>query len=278
MGFREKLTITAERNDSLLCVGLDPDPSCIPAHFGQGAAAVVPFHRAIVAATSDLACAYKLNLGFYLGYGEAGVRALVETRRLIPAHIPVILDAKVGDIATTSEAYARGYFDEWDFDAVTVHPYMGEDSLAPFLVHRDRLIFVLVKTSNPGSSDFQDVITLEDGEREPLYLRVAQRVECWQGTYGNCGLVVGATYPAQLAQVRRRCPDLPILVPGIGAQGGDLEGTVRAGLDARRGGVIINASRGIAYAGTGPDAADAARAAAQRLRDGINHLRRTAWA
>ena len=177
MSFRERLQAASERNGSLLCVGLDPDPARLPSHLGPAddARTVVAFNRAIIEATADLVCAYKPNLGFYLAYGPAGVEALIETRRLIPPEIPVILDAKVGDLGNTSIAYARAYFEAWDFDAVTVHPYMGEDSLEPFLSRADRAVFVLVKTSNPGSGDLQDLLVTDDGATEPLYLRVAAR-------------------------------------------------------------------------------------------------------
>lgn len=272
--FADRLAVAVDRSDSLLCVGLDPDPRRIPASFGSGAGAVVAFNRAIIEATADLVCAYKPNLGFYLAYGAEGAAALAETRRLIPSDIPVILDAKVGDVGVTSAAYARGYFDEWDFDAVTVHPYIGEDGLEPFLRHAERGILVLAKTSNPGSGDLQDIAVAESSG-EPLYLRVAERVNRWQAVYGNCGLVVGATYPAQLAQVRERCPGLPILVPGVGAQGGELAATLRAGR-AWESGLIINASRSIIYAGeqAGSDAdfPAAARSAAENLRDTINRI------
>lgn len=277
MSFRERLRAASERSGSLLCVGLDPDPARLPTHLGPAddARTVLAFNRAIIEATADLVCAYKPNLGFYLAYGPAGVEALIETRRLIPAEIPVILDAKVGDLGNTSVAYARAYFDAWNFDAVTVHPYMGEDSLEPFLSRSDRAVFVLVKTSNPGSGDLQDLPVTDEGTTEPLYLRVAERARRWQGRYGTCGLVVGATYPRQLAEVRERCPDLPILVPGVGAQGGDLTTTVQAGLDPAGGGLLINAARGVIYAGTGPDFAQAARRAAIELRDAINLARQS---
>ncbi len=277
MSFRERLRAASERSGSLLCVGLDPDPARLPTHLGPAddARTVLAFNRAIIESTTDLVCAYKPNLGFYLAYGPAGVEALIETRRLIPAEIPVILDAKVGDLGNTSVAYARAYFDAWNFDAVTVHPYMGEDSLEPFLSRSDRAVFVLVKTSNPGSGDLQDLPVTDEGTTEPLYLRVAERARRWQGRYGTCGLVVGATYPRQLAEVRERCPDLPILVPGVGAQGGDLTTTVQAGLDPAGGGLLINAARGVIYAGTGPDFAQAARRAAIELRDAINLARQS---
>jgi orotidine-5'-phosphate decarboxylase len=277
--FSERLTEAMRRNDSLLCVGLDPDLRHFPEPLGRNPSAIVDFNRAIIEATADLACAYKPNLGFYMAYGEEGIRALVETRRLIPPEIPVILDAKVGDIGVTSDAYARGYFEAWGFDAITAHPYLGRDSLEPFLRYEDRAVFVLAKTSNAGSGDLQDLAVEEGGQTEPLYLRVADRVADWQRDYGTCALVVGATWPGQLAEVRQRCPDLPILVPGVGAQGGDLEATLHAGLDAGRGGLLVNASRAVIYAGDGPAFAGAARAAAKALRDQINQLRQAngAW-
>ncbi|MBX6343046.1 MAG: orotidine-5'-phosphate decarboxylase, partial [Thermomicrobiaceae bacterium] len=261
-------------NDSLLCIGLDPDLRRFPTPLDRTPEAIAEFNRAIVEATVDLACAYKPNLGFYLAHGEAGVRALVATREAIPRDIPVILDAKVADIGSTSEAYARGYFETWGFDAVTAHPYLGADSLEPFLRYADRGVFILAKTSNPGSGDLQDLpVQIEDGQAEPLYLRVAETVARLNERYGTCGLVVGATYPRQLAAIRERCPDLPILVPGVGAQGGDLEATLQSGLDRHGRGVLITVSRAVTYASDGPDFAAAARAAAARLRDEINRLR-----
>ena len=274
MRFAERLAAAVARNDSLLCVGLDPDPRRIPAQLGEGAEAVVAFNRAIIEATADLACAYKPNLGFYLAYGAEGAAALAATRRLIPPEIPVLLDCKVGDISTTAEAYARGYFDDWGFDAVTAQPYLGLDSLEPFLRRDDRAVFVLSRTSNPSAADFQDLPVERGGEVRPLFLRVAGQVGEWQARFGTCGLVVGATWPEQLAAVRQVCPELPILVPGIGPQQGELEATVRAGVKPDGTGLLINASRAISYAGSGPDFAAAARKAAQDLREAINAVRR----
>ncbi len=273
MRFGDRLAAVVERNRSLLCVGLDPDIRRFPLHLQERTDAIIAFHRAIIEATADLVCAYKPNLGFFLAYGEAGVQALVETRRMVPPHIPVILDAKVGDIASTAEAYARAYFDLWGFDAVTAHPFLGGDSLAPWLRYQDRAVFILAKTSNPGGGDLQDLVVGEGPAAEPLYLHVAARVAGWQEQYGTCGLVAGATYPRQLHEIRQRCPDLPILVPGIGAQSGDLSATVRAGLDAQGTGLLINASRAVLYASDGVDFAEAARGAAQRFRDQINRIR-----
>jgi orotidine-5'-phosphate decarboxylase len=277
--FGDRLIETARANDSLLCVGLDPVRSRLPEPLDAEpdvTRAIVSFNTGIIAATSDLVCAYKPNLGFYLAYGAAGVAALEETRRLIPAHIPVILDAKVGDIGTTAEAYATGYFDTWGFDAVTVNPYLGEDSLAPFLSRGDRGVIVVCKTSNPGSADLQDLWRDANSSRQPLYLTVADRVTAWAERWpGTLGLVVGATYPAELAEVRRRCPDAPILLPGIGAQAGDLEASLHAGLDSRGLGLIVSSSRSVIYAGKdhGGNWTAAVRAAALELRETINRLR-----
>lgn len=277
--FRDRLARAVQANDSLLCVGLDPDlsrfPSALPGE-GDLTKAIVEFNAAVIAATSDLVCAYKPNLGFYVAYGLAGISALVETRRLIPPGIPVILDAKVGDIGSTAAAYAAGYFDTWDFDAVTVNPYLGEDSLEPFLRHGDRGVLVVCKTSNPGSGDLQDVPMKAPAREQPMFLTVADRVAAWADRYpATLGLVVGATYPAELAAVRRRCPEQPILLPGVGAQAGDLEASLRAGLDASGAGLIVSASRAITYASPSVDEpwASVVRSAAIELRKAINATR-----
>jgi orotidine-5'-phosphate decarboxylase len=277
--FGDRLIDAARANDSLLCVGLDPVRARFPDPLDDEpdvTRAIVSFNAGVIAATSDLVCAYKPNLGFYLAYGAAGVAALEETRRLIPAHIPIILDAKVGDIGSTAEAYATGYFDTWGFDAITVNPYLGEDSLAPFLSRHDRGVVVVCKTSNPGSADLQNLTLDAHHGQQPLYLTVADRVAGWAERWpATLGLVVGATYPDELAEVRRRCPDAPILLPGIGAQAGDLEASLRAGLDRRGLGLIVSASRSVLYAGTiqGADWTVAVRTEAMRLRDEINAVR-----
>lgn len=270
MRFSEQLDLAVSRSQSLLCIGLDPDPKRIPASAGSGARAIVQFNRSIIEATQDVVCAYKPNLGFYVSYGLEGVAALIETRKLIPPEIPVILDAKAGDFANTSAAYAHGYFDEWGFDAITIQPYLGHDGLQPFLDYGYKGILVLAKTSNVGSGDLQD-LKFESGET--VYETVTRKVNAWNRQHGNCGLVVGATYPEQLGKVRALALDLPILVPGIGAQGGDLAGSVAAGLDGRGAGLIISASRGVIYAAGDDDYAQAARAAALKLRDQINRAR-----
>jgi orotidine-5'-phosphate decarboxylase len=277
--FGDRLTDAARANDSLLCVGLDPVRARFPDPLDDEpdvTRAIVSFNAGVIAATSDLVCAYKPNLGFYLAYGAAGIAALEETRRLIPAHIPTILDAKVGDIGSTAEAYATGYFDTWGFDAITVNPYLGEDSLAPFLSRHDRGVIVVCKTSNPGSADLQNLILDAHSCQQPLYLTVADRIAGWAERWpATLGLVVGATYPDELAEVRRRCPDAPILLPGIGAQAGDLEASLHAGLDSRGLGLIVSSSRSVIYAdnGDGVDWTAAVRAAAIDLRESINGVR-----
>ena len=277
--FGDRLIDAARANDSLLCVGLDPVRARFPDPLDDEpdvTRAIVSFNAGVIAATSDLVCAYKPNLGFYLAYGAAGVVALEETRGLIPAHIPIILDAKVGDIGSTAEAYATGYFDTWGFDAITVNPYLGEDSLAPFLSRHDRGVVVVCKTSNPGSADLQNLTLDAHYGQQPLYLMVADRVAGWTERWpATLGLVVGATYPDELAEVRLRCPDAPILLPGIGAQAGDLDASLRAGLDRRGLGLIVSASRSVLYAGTiqGADWTVAVRTEAMRLRDEINAVR-----
>lgn len=272
--FTERVRAAAEQQTSLVCVGLDPDFSRFPSHIRELGTrdAIIRFNAAIIDATKDLVCAYKPNLAFYLAYGLAGMEALIETRKLIPSSIPAILDCKAGDVGSTAAAYAKGFFDELGFDAVTVNPFLGEDSLAPFLAYPDRGVIVLCKTSNPGSGEWQDLNVGDAGG--PLFLKLAERIARWDSDYpASVGLVVGATYPDQLAQVRQRCPALPILLPGIGAQAGDLEAAVSAGLDTQGGGLIVTSSRAIIYAGSGGDFDQRARMAAENLRDEVNQVR-----
>jgi orotidine-5'-phosphate decarboxylase len=272
--FGERLAAQVERTRSLVCVGLDPDPARFPQRFRSmdRREAIVEFNRAIVEATADVVCAYKPNLGFYAAQGLDGIAALLETRALIPKDIPVILDCKVGDMGSTATAYATGYFGEWGFEAVTANPYQGEDSLAPFLSYPDRAVFVLCRTSNPSSADLQDLHATETGES--IYMRVASRANQWQRDYpADVGLVVGATFPQELGEIRDRSPKLPILLPGVGAQAGDVEASVENGVRGDGAGLIVSSSRGIIYAGSGPDFADQARNAANSLREQINAVR-----
>jgi orotidine-5'-phosphate decarboxylase len=260
MNFIDKLLNSARSNNSLLCIGLDPDPELMPP-----GVSVLEFNQAIIEATYDLVCAYKPNLAFYEAMGVEGLRALALTVGCIPDTVPVIGDAKRGDIGNTAKAYARALFEGYGFDAVTVNPYLGGDSLQPFIEYEDKGVFVLCRTSNPGSVDLQD---LKVGKK-PLFEVVAKKALEWN-EYGNIGLVVGATYPEDINRVRKICPDMPILIPGVGKQGGDLEAAVRNGVDANREKAIINSSRGIIYASKGKDFAEAARAAAMETRDEIN--------
>ena len=276
--FHERLSAAVSANDSLLCLGLDPDPARFPLQVRESsdiAGAIVAFNAGIIAATADLVCAFKPNLAFYLAHGAAGVAALEASRRLVPDHIPVILDAKLGDIGNTAAAYAAAAFDALACDAVTVNPYLGEDALEPFLRRASAGVIVLCKTSNPGSSELQDLQIGPDGD--PLYLSVATRVNAWSQRWpADLALVVGATYPDELSAVRRRCPDLPILLPGVGAQEGDIAAAVRAGLDAHGMGLIVSASRSVLYppgANDGSAWTAAVRAAAQSMRQAINAVR-----
>jgi orotidine-5'-phosphate decarboxylase len=268
MNFIEKLQAASRNNESLLCVGLDPDPKLMPA------VGVFQFNREIIDATSDLVCAYKPNLAFYEALGIEGLKALEKTLAHIPQGIPVIGDAKRGDISSSSEAYARALFETFGFDAATVNPYLGYDSISPFTAYTEKGVFILCKTSNAGSADFQESLYTEPGATGrtlPLFELVARKAREWN-IRGNIGLVVGATYPEQLKRIRELCPELPLLIPGIGAQGGDLAAVVRYGVDANGEKAIINVSRQVLYASKHNDFAEAARRAAMELRDKINSV------
>jgi len=267
--FVERLDTACGASQSLVCVGLDPDPALMPVED------VFSFNKAIVDATHDLICAYKPNLAFYEALGLDGLRALAQTvqhiRKVAPS-VVLIGDAKRGDIGNTAAAYARALFEVWGFDAATVNPYLGGDAIEPFLAYQDRGVFILCRTSNPGAGDFQDMLVAHGEDTpHPLYQMVALRAMRWN-RHGNVGLVVGATYPEELSRVRKLCPDMPILIPGIGSQAGDLEQSVRRGVDTQGRRAIINSSRGIIYASRGADFAKAARAATMKLRDAINAI------
>ncbi|HMJ71902.1 MAG TPA: orotidine-5'-phosphate decarboxylase [Solirubrobacterales bacterium] len=251
-----------------LVVGLDTDTSRIPESVAAGAspaARVIEFNRRIVEATADLACAYKPNSAFYEALGGEGFRALEETIAAIRASAPnaaVILDAKRADIGSTNAGYVTAAFDQLGADAITVHPYLGGEALSPFLERSEKLVFVLARTSNPGAGELQDLVA--DGA--PLYRHVARAVAGNWNAAGNCGLVVGATYPEEMRAVREDIPaQMPILTPGVGAQGGDVAAVVAANRDAGSEAFLIAASRSIIYASSGEDFAEAARAEAQAL-------------
>ena len=267
--FAARLQRAQTASRGLLCVGLDPDPAKIPADLAGAPQPLLAFNRRIVDATADVAAAYKPQIAFYSALGaEEELAASIRYIRERAPHALVILDAKRNDIGNTAAAYAREAFDRYGADAVTVNPYMGADSIEPFLARPERGAIVLCRTSNPGARDFQDLRI--DGV--PLYRVIAARAAgAWNGRR-NLMLVVGATYPREMAELRAAHPEIPFLVPGIGAQGGDLDATLAAGLDPERAGLLINSSRGIIYAGGGT--APAIRAAALELHGAIDAARR----
>ena len=269
MNYIEKLKAAQTKNDSWLCVGLDPQPERLPVQALRWDEPVLPFNKAIVDATADLVCAYKPNLGFYLQWGAAGVIALERTIAYIPNHIPVIVDCKTGDIGHTQAAWAAGLFDEWGVDAVTVNPFVGAESVLPMGGERpDKAVYLLARTSNPGAADFQGDLARGEG----LSANVLQQSQGWP-IAGHLGYVVGATYPEELAVARKMAPRSNFLIPGVGAQGGNLAAAVQHGPDAAAG-PVINASRSIIYASAKVDFAEAARDAGLALRESINEARK----
>ncbi|MSQ06901.1 MAG: orotidine-5'-phosphate decarboxylase [Dehalococcoidia bacterium] len=273
--FTDRLEKACDATRSLLCVGLDVDPARMPVPD------VFQFNQAIVDATADLVCAYKPNLAFYEALGLPGLEALARTvehiRRAAPDAV-IIGDGKRGDIGPSGEAYAKAMFQVWGFDAATINAWGGQDTVAPWVADASRGAFIWCRGSNPGSADLQDLAVAAPGPRdhqqpqqEPLYRHLAQAVQGWN-QHGNLGLVVGATVPQQLAEVRRLCPSMPLLIPGVGAQGGELEEAVRLGTDSRGRLGIINSSRGIIYASRDKDFPQAARREAARLRDAMNRV------
>ncbi len=265
MNFIEKLTKATKKNKSLLCVGLDPDPERMPEKIS-----VAEFNKGIIDATSDLVCAYKPNLAFYEALGSEGLAALEQTIEHIPDYIPIIGDAKRGDIGNTAKAYAKSIFAHYNFDAATVNPYSGFDSIEPFIRYKDKGIFILCRTSNTGAIDFQSLRFETASGYLYLFEIVAMKAREWN-IYGNVGLIIGATYPNELRLLRQTYPDMPLLIPGIGAQGGELSSTIQYGVDAHGEKAIINSSRQIIYASRGKDFAEAARWTASSLRDEMNH-------
>ena len=267
MNFIEKLNGAVEKNRSLVCVGLDTSPELIPSGMS-----VFDFNKAIIDATADLVCAYKPNFAFYEAQGEKGLESLYRTVRYVPKTIPVIGDAKRSDIGNTSEAYAKALFEQIGLDAATINPYLGFDAVEPFLKNKDKFAFILCRNSNKSAADFQSLLCQYEGKLRPLYEVVALKASLWN-TNKNVGLVVGATYPEELKTIRQAHPDMVILIPGVGAQGGDLKLAVDYGVDSQKRGIIVNSARQIIYASRGSDFALAARRAAQNLRDEINkHL------
>jgi orotidine-5'-phosphate decarboxylase len=266
----QKYNRRAEAIDSLLCVGLDADFDRIPAKFLAAEFPQFAFNRWVIDQTAEYTAAYKPNIAFYEARGAQGLAELQMTMEYLQAHYPDILticDAKRADIGNTNQGYVTSIFDRLGFDAITLHPYLGAEALAPFFERDDKACIVLCRTSNPGAGEFQD---LETGGR-PLWQAVAERVNSTWNANGNCMLVVGATYPDEMRKIRAIAPDMTFLVPGVGAQGGDVDAVVSAGLDTDGKGLIVSSSRGIIFS---DDPASGARA----LRDEINAARKAVHA
>ena len=275
MGFMQALRDRWNIADSLVCVGLDPEPAKFPARFADDPDAVFNFCRAIVDATAQYVCCFKPQIAHFAALGaEGALQRLVAHIHAAHPRIPVILDSKRGDIGSTAQHYAIEAFDRYAADAVTANPYLGRDSLQPFLDRADRGVVILCRTSNPGAADLQDLnVSDGGGNGRPLYQHVAEKIaRDWNGN-GNCALVVGATWPEQLREVRAIVGDLPLLVPGVGAQGGDVEAVVTNAKTADGTGLVVSSSRAILYASDGGDFANAAAVAAKSLRDEIIRYR-----
>lgn len=273
MNFLQKLDIAVEKNNSLLCVGLDPDNSKIPEKFKSIDNGVFEFLKSIVDSTSDLVCAYKPNSAFFEENGSVGIKSLEEICDYINStypEIPIIYDCKRGDIGNTNKAYAVSAFEKLKVDAVTLHPYFGKESLAPFLEYRDKGQIILIKSSNQGSNEIQN---LDLGGKQ-LYEFIAEKVVNDWNENNNCLLMIGATYPEEMATVRKIAgDDIQFLVPGVGAQSGNIEKMLSAGLNSAKKGLIVSSSREILYANNGEDFANAAREAAVELKNKINSYR-----
>jgi orotidine-5'-phosphate decarboxylase len=271
MTFIETLNDAWQRNESLVCVGLDPEPAKFPEHFGARPDAIFEFCRTIVDATADLVCCFKPQFAhFAANRSEDALERLIAHVHAAHPGVPVILDAKRGDIGSTAAYYAAEAFDRYRADAVTVNPYLGGDSLKPYLERADKGVVILCRTSNPGARDLQDL----DVGGLPLYRHVARKAANeWNGN-GNCLLVVGATYPTELADVRAEVADMPLLVPGVGAQGGDVEAVIANGCTSEGSGLLVSSSRAILYADPTDATGASARAAAKSLRDAMNRFRR----
>jgi orotidine-5'-phosphate decarboxylase len=271
-GFMQQLAAAWERNNSLVCVGLDPEIERIPASIAAEPSPIFQFNRAIIDATADAVCAYKPQFAHYAAYeAEDQLERTIDYIHQNYPHVPVILDSKRGDVGNTAERYAIEAFERYKADAVTVNPYLGGDSLEPFLKHADKGVIILCRTSNPGARDIQD---LEIAGKRRLYHVIAELAAQKWNSRGNCMLVVGATYPRELAEIREIVGEMPFLVPGVGAQGADVVQAVQNGRTRSGKGLVISSSRGILYASSGADFATAARNAAVTLRDQINAARR----
>ena len=269
MTFLEQLAATQATNQSLLCVGLDPEPSKFPAHLGQDASHIFDFCAHIVDATHDLVCAFKPQIAYFAAHrAEAQLERLIAHMRRTAPHVPIVLDAKRGDIGSTAEQYAIEAFERYGADAVTLSPFMGFDSVAPYLKYHGKGAFLLCRTSNPGGDDLQNQRLAGLAGEPRLFEHIAELAQGPWNLNGQLGLVVGATYPEEIARVRHIAPSLPLLIPGVGTQGGDAKATVKAGLTPT-GPIIVNASRAVLYASKGEDFVHAARSAALDLRQAL---------
>jgi len=272
MNFIERLESAVNKNNSLLCIGLDSDVAKIPKHLVDQPHPLFSFNRAIIDATHDLVCCYKPNIAYYEAQGTKGMRSLRYTIDYLHEKypdIPIIIDAKRGDIGESDRQYAKAVFEYIGADAVTVNPYLGLDSLEPFLTYKDKGVIILCRTSNSGAVDFQDIRV----KNMKLYEYVAKSAAKWNKQYGNCLLVVGATWPEQMKRIREIAKNMWFLVPGVGAQGGDIKNILATGLRNDKSGIIINSSRSIIYAGSGKTFPHDARTEAEKIRDTINSYR-----
>lgn len=270
MNFNTKLNKVVERNKSLLCIGLDIDKDKIPNFlFKTSKLPFIDFNKTIVNATKDLVCAYKINMAFYEILGKSGIEILEKTIEYIPKNILIILDGKRNDIGNTARKYAQTMFEKYNIDATTINPYLGYDGVKPFLEYKDKCSFILCRTSNPSAIDFQNL----KSQNKPIYVYVAEKIKQWNKN-NNCGAVVGATYPVELKEIREILgEEIPILIPGIGKQGGDIKKTVINGTNKKGLQAIINSSRGIIYKSNKDDFAEVARQEATNLRNQINRFR-----
>lgn len=272
MTFQQKLDIAVKKNNSLLCIGLDPVMEKLPEQFLHLVHPFFAFNKTIIDTTYDLVCSYKPNSAFYEAYGAKGIEELKKTcdyiRTTYP-EIPIILDAKRGDIGSTNEGYVSYAFDYLQVDAITLNPYLGKEAIKPFLQKKEKGCIILCKTSNPGAKEFQNV---KIGD-EPLYKKIAKKIIADWNTNSNCLLVIGATYPKELAEIRSLTQTMTFLVPGVGTQGGDVKKTIRAGLNEKKSGMIINASRAIIFSGKGKNFAKIVRQKTLELQKSINMYR-----
>ncbi len=270
MNFKQKLADVSHNNNSLVCVGLDIDKEKMPRFiFETSKHPYYEFNKSIIDSTKDLVCAYKLNMAFYEVLGSDGIELLKKTIEHIPKDVVIILDGKRNDIGNTAHKYAQTLFETLHADAITINPYLGKDGITPFLEYKDKCSFILCRTSNTSAGDFQDLIV----SKNPLYQVVAKKIKEWNEN-DNCGAVVGATYPEELKTIRRILGDeMPILIPGIGKQGGDVKKTIKNGTNSKGKMAIINSSRGIIFAGDGKDFAEASRKKTVSLRNEINRFR-----